>query len=1175
MAQKQLWNTNWRFSELPVGETSYQIPKKAEWNSVDIPHDWMIYQTHALYRDSIGWYKKEFTVEQINPEQQTLLRFDGVYMDTTVYVNGQEAGEWKYGYSTFEIDMTPFLVQGKNEVHVRVVYQFLNTRWYSGAGIYRNVWFINRNNTHIASDGIYVTPKKENDSRWTIEIDTEIEQTEAQEKTLTLKQSLFDFDKKLVVETQSQIVLPTAQTTLNQEEKNTSTVSQTLSVENPRLWDIAAGNLYELQTELWQGEVLLEAETQNIGFRTLTFLTDEGFFINGRHEKLNGVCEHHDFGCLGAAFNKAAMKRKFLMLRDMGVNAVRTSHNMPAPELIELADEMGFLILSEAFDMWERSKTTYDYGRFFNDWYERDVTSWIRRDRNHPSVIMWSIGNEIPDTLSEGRGEEITRNLFEAVRRSDPKQHAPVTIGSNFIKWENPQKGAALLDCVGYNYSEYLYEEHHKLHQDWVIYGSETASVLASRGIYHFPRSKAILSDTDEQCSALGNTITGWGAKSYEDCICDDRDAPFSLGQFLWTGFDYLGESTPYQTKNSYFGQIDTAGFPKDSFYIFQSAWTDYKEKPMVHLFPYWDFNEGQRIDVQACTNAPTVELFVNGISCGAKEIDHKNGRQLVALWQVPYTRGTIKAVAYDENGAVVAEEEHHSFLDAVELTIAADRSELLADGRDLAFITIEAKDKDGYPVENARNRVHVEVTGAGRLIGLDNGDSADFDEHKGKSRRLFGGKLLAVVATKQTAGEIRVIASSEGMKPIELILVAKETAKTEGIAATEENQDRILYGGGSQGTSLAKADKEIPIRKIELTCTEERHIISDASPVAVQAKIYPENATYRDLDWKVVTDTGIEVNFATLSVEGTTATLIPQGDGEFRLRCSSKNGGFADSVQSSLEFSIEGMGTAAFNPYQEICTGLCDERAERVAEGVEHGVNFLGSENGKADCYIGFLQMDFGSYGSDKITVSVFANTNDPVQMQLWEGKPGAEESILLSETPYHKAAEWMVFKEETFHLKKRLKGITSFYLATKDSYQLKSFWFEKTEKAYALLAITENDYLYGDAFTVKEEKDGTGAVEQIGNNVTIAFTEMEFGAAGANKIQLLSRSPLQTSTIQLRYKTEEETKIQAIEVPGSAEYTLQSFEIEPLTGTGTVEFIFMPGSNFDWKTVQFIKTC
>ena len=375
MAEKFLWNNGWSFVELPGGEDSYIYPALAEWKPVDIPHDWMITNTRDLYRDSVGWYKKEFTLEEMKGHYA--LRFDGVYMDVTLYVNGHEAFVWKYGYSMFEADITDYVQLGKNQVAVRVVYRSLNTRWYSGAGIFRNVWFKTKNNLHLVSDGIYVTEVKENDTTWRVETDTEIAAKCAQcagcsESMATLKQKLYDAGGALVAESVADFAIAA-----------TPVCSQAFTVENPKLWDIAQGNLYNLVTELWLNGRLLETEEQKIGFRTLEFNKDKGFFINDRNVKINGVCEHHDLGALGSAFNTAAMRRKLLKLREMGVNAVRTSHNMPAKELMELCDELGFLVDSEAFDMWESYKTEYDYGRYFNDWYEKDVASWVRRDRNH------------------------------------------------------------------------------------------------------------------------------------------------------------------------------------------------------------------------------------------------------------------------------------------------------------------------------------------------------------------------------------------------------------------------------------------------------------------------------------------------------------------------------------------------------------------------------------------------------------------------------------------------------------------------------------------------------------------------------------------------------------------------------------------------------------------------
>lgn len=1169
MASKLLWNDGWEFCELELDEQNCRMPEKASWRKVDIPHDWMIYDTHNLYRNSIGWYRKKMIVEKEEPEEEIVLRFDGVYMDSSVFVNGNPAGEWKYGYSAFEVEITPFLKKGENLICVRAVYREPNTRWYSGAGIYRNVWLKKRKKNHIASDGVYITPVKLKGNTWSVEIDTEVVLKEADKGELFfLKQYLTDLRGNLIAEGEKSI---------DSLKEGSAVISQSLApVINPTLWDIGKGNLYHITTQLLKGKEVLETEEQSIGFRTMEFSPEKGFLLNGRKVKVKGVCEHHDLGALGAAFYKEAARRKLKQLREMGVNAVRTSHNMPAAEFMELADEMGFLIVSEAFDMWEKPKTAYDYARFFNDWHEKDVASWIRRDRNHASLMMWSIGNEIQDTLVKERGLEITINLKNAVRRHDYKNHAPVTLGSNFMKWENPQECAKELDCVGYNYSEYLYEEHHKAHKDWIIYGSETASVLASRGIYHFPLDKPILTDEDEQCSALGNSITGWGAASYEACICDDRDAEFSLGQFIWTGFDYIGESTPYETKNSYYGQIDTAGFPKDSFYIFQSEWTDYREKPMVHVFPYWDFNEGQNIDVQVCSNAPEVELFVNGKSMGRHKIDHVHGRNQTGRWLVPYEKGEIAAAAYDLSGREIARKTRHSFSDAVQITASADKYEMCGNGQDLIFVEIGALDKQGYPVENANNRMQVEVRGAGRLIGLDNGDSADFDAFKGKSKRLFGGKLLAIIGSKKEAGEINVIITSPGCKECRLTLQAlpvtepEDVFGAEGVSAAEENKEYPVYGGGSKGRVLEKGCQEIPVRKAELYLKGSNVLTKEKPEAEIRVMLYPENASYRELEWKAVNDTGITVNFAeVISLEGG-ARVKALGDGKFRIKCCLRNGGSAVSVCSELEMSAEGIGKAYLNPYNEIPAGLCGFRTERAGEGIEHGVNFLGCENnseqGAYQCVIGFTDIDFGDFGTDEIVLPIFANTNDAITFQIWEGNPEKAGSELLADCFYHKAPEWMVFKEQSYKLRKRIKGNIPLYIATDCSFQLRGIYFTKQEKAYARLGAAQCDIIYGDAYEINQ-----GKVEKIGNNVSLVFKQMDFGKQGAGRIVLNCRSYQSLNPVQIRFASDISSSIQVVEAAFSHEYGEQVFEIEKLKGKGDLSFIFMPGSCFDFNWFQF----
>ena len=527
MKTEVLFNDGWEFTKQKLDTSLEDVcTNKDCFVPVGLPHDWLIEQTNDLYENSAGWYRKNFLWNKTDGELVSLC-FDGVYMDCQIYVNRRLAKEWKYGYSAFEVAMTPYLQNGNNEIIVCVRHQSPNSRWYSGAGIYRDVRLRSVWETHIPKNGIYVTAIKKQKDMWSLEIDTEVI---CKEET-TLVYTLFDeeecvvWDSREFLNSQRDIIVHTVKTL----------------VSNPQLWDICAPKRYCLKVGLWREEMLLQEEAVWFGFRETAFDANKGFSLNGRHVKLKGVCEHHDLGCLGAAYNRTAMHRKFVMLQKMGVNAVRLSHNMPAADLMDLADEMGMLIVSEAFDMWERTKTDYDYGRFFKNWYQKDVASWIRRDRNHPSVIMWSVGNEIYDTHVDEGGQQIARALLLEVRKHDPKNHAPVTIGSNYMPWENAQKCADIIETVGYNYAENYYNPHHKIHPDWVIYGSETSSTVQSRGVYHFPYRRSVLAEEDLQCSALGNSTTSWGANPPRAVLLRSATVIFHAVNFCGVGLTILG----------------------------------------------------------------------------------------------------------------------------------------------------------------------------------------------------------------------------------------------------------------------------------------------------------------------------------------------------------------------------------------------------------------------------------------------------------------------------------------------------------------------------------------------------------------------------------------------------------------------------------------------------------
>lgn len=1163
-----LFNDGWEFCKQEIGSSLEDFINKDElWQVVDVPHDWMIYDTKYFYESCEGWYRKSFDISGTSLYKQLKapdkagfkLRFEGIYMDSSIWVNNKLVGEWKYGYSTFEIDITDALKPGSNQIIVRVVLQQPNSRWYSGAGIYRNVWLKAVPELHFITDGMYISTVKSGDE-WLVSVDSGLTclYVQKQDKNDGNK-SVTEADTEIYKEGVCESLINDCiirHTILDSEGKDvavtegTSTL-QELKCVKPKLWSLDSPVLYTLKSELFYKGELVDEEYNKFGFRTIRFDPEEGFFLNDCHVKLHGVCQHHDLGALGAAVNRTALKRQLLLLKEMGVNAIRTAHNMCAVELIELADEMGILICNEAFDMWERSKTEYDYARFFNDWVDKDVASWVRRDRNHPCVILWSIGNEIYDTHAGERGLEVMRLLMKLVVEHDPKGNARVTFGSNYMPWENTQKCADIIKLVGYNYAEKYYEEHHRLHRDWMIYGSETGSVVQSRGIYHFPLSQEILSDDDEQCSSLGNSVTSWGARSIEKCITDDRDTVFSAGMFVWSGFDYIGEPTPYHTKNSYFGQLDTAGFKKDSFYIYQAEWTDYKQTPMVHVFPYWDFNEGQLIDVCVCSNAPKVELFVNGASQGVRYIDHRAGKELVAKWQLPYIKGELRALAYDEFDNIIAEDIQKSFTDAAKIILTPDKYVLVADGQDMIFVEISMEDKEGNPVHNANNRVYVNVTGAGRLLGLDNGDSTDYDSYKGTSRRLFSGKLLAMIGAKTTAGEIQLEVTSEGLPPVRLSLTAREGVIKEGIAAYEENV-RTEY------------NSEIPVRKLEIISKQGTELNENMPEAELELLVFPEDASYEDISWRVANASGVDSNIVRIEAEGRRARVKALGDGSFYVRASVKNGRRNANIISMLDFKVSGLGAACLNPYGFISGSLYSSCIGEAGSGNERGVATARDD----ETVVIYDNIDFGAYGSDTITIPIFELGGAPTAIQIWAGIPGIKDGELLADVIYHKKPIWNTYQEESYKLSKRLRGIKTLSFVLRTKVHIKGFYFNKPDKAYEQLSSLDYSSIYGDSYKLMED-----SIEDIGNNVTISFEDMDFNR-GISKLVICGRSPMDKNTIHIRFNGADGETKQLIEFEYSEDYIEREFELAEVSGLQTVSFIFLPGCDFDFKYFRFTKT-
>ena len=1153
----RLFNDNWQFSKQALDINTEEILSgELPWEPVAVPHDWLISNTENLYENSTGCYRKTFEINESNGKR-FYLRFDGVYMDTSVYINGEFAGEWKYGYTSFEFDITRLARTGTNTVIVICRYAAPNTRWYSGAGIFRDVWLIEKPGLHLVSDGIYAHCEKTG-NEWQLGIDTEVlfepaTVADTVPAAAVIRHKLYDHGGTEVAAHQSEISVRPSEGDDPIDSRTPAygkTVNhQHLSVHSPQIWDLEDPYLYLLQTELLVAGVVVDSSSRRIGFRETAFDPDKGFFLNGRHVKLHGACMHHDHGALGSAFNKTAQTRQFKSLKAMGVNSIRTSHNPPASGFMDLADETGMLIVSEIFDMWEEPKTKYDYARFFSECHEADVAAWVRRDRNRPSIIMWSIGNEIHDTHTS-RGLEITGMLRDLVLVHDPFRNGAITIGSNYIAWEPAQACSDQLDVSGYNYAEHLYEEHHRKYPHWVIYGSETASTLQSRGVYHFPASNRLLTHDDLQCSSLDNCTTNWGAKNTEQVIIDDRDAEFCAGQYIWTGWDYIGEPTPYTTKNSYFGQVDTAGFEKDAYYIYQSAWTDCKTAPMVHIAPYWDFNPGQLIDIRVYSNAPKIELFFNDVSMGAAEIDHARGQALSGRYQRAYEPGILKAVAYDEEGNIIAEHVRSSFSDAVKLVLSPDKHECAVDGEDLIYLTVSAVDADGHPVENARNRVAISVEGAGRLVGLDNGDSTDYDQYKGTNRRLFNGKLAAIIAAGDSIGEIRVIASSPGLPDEKLTLKAVGGPLPAGAVSHRPN----LTSG---------ENNENCVRKIELNVDGSAQLTPDQPEVTVTAKVYPADATWTELDWKALQLSGVECHYIKIRAENNKAVIKAVGDGEFRLRCSSTNGRPQPEVISELEFSAEGFGSAVLDPYEGIAGS---QYAHADGNGIK--LSFLGGVfipgNGMR---VSYDNIDFGGFGSKEVTLPIFSFL--PVTpLELWEGVPGDGELLLSVE--YTSEFRYNTYQPRTFSLKKRIKGVRtiSFVSRCDDRISLKELRFAREEKAFAQIDALEYSRISGDSYILEE-----AAITGIGNNVAVEFEDMDFGDAGFAGLTICGRSHAAQNSIHVRFQNEEHDIVRMVEFSHSREYAERTFSPESVSGKYKVTFMFMPGSNFDMKWFRFLK--
>ena len=1141
-SQKVLFNYFWKFLKQPITTTLPEVlPKLSQFHDVTLPHDWLIYQSDNLYETSSGWYWKSFDIKKTKKTVYSIL-FEGVYMDCSVYVNGHFLGDWKNGYTQFEFDMTSLLQDGKNTIIVHVRHNHPNSRWYSGAGIFRNVWIKKRHLNHFITDGSYVhiSPSSHD---WTVDVNVEINL----EKTGILRCAIYD-NTHIVCES-----IKPAKSGVNH---------QTLSVTDPKVWSTDSPYLYRLETSLIINGITYDFATQSIGFKTIIADPNTGLWLNGNPMKIHGVCEHHDLGCLGSAFNRTVMKNRMLTLKEMGVNAIRTGHSIPAPEFMDLADELGLLICSDAFDIWHHPKNPYDYARFFDEWVEKDIASWVRRDRNHVSLLMWSIGNEIYDTHVDESSLEVTKKLIHLVKVHDPKQNGLITIASNFMMGKQAQACADALKIVGYNYLEHLYESHHHDHPDWMIFGSETGSIVQSRGIYHFPLETMNLFDDDRQCSSLGNSVTSWGAKSIVECIQGDEAKPYSLGQFIWTGFDYIGEPTPYDTKNSYFGQIDTAGFKKDSFYVYQSAWVDSAKTPMIHLFPYWQFNEGEIIDVLVATNASHFKLFLNDSLIDEKNVNTSMTNHFLSNWKIPYHKGVLKAKAYNKEGNCIAECVRSSFSDPVKIIVNYDRSTINADGKDVIRLSIHTVDNANNIVEDCRLPITIQVSSPGVLLGTDNGDSTDFTSYQASTKRLFSGKLSAFIGSTLKVGTFQVKIDAPNLDSKVLIFQSLPTD------LSSEGKEASLMDNWVRASESRKAKVEldtfIPINRIELTKNNPSRLTKDHPKTFISAKIYPRNATPQSLFWKVVNERGVETSIADIDIQNNGCIVESKSDGLFYLRCYAMNKKSHPDVVSQIKFECTDIGLSSHKPFSIVEAGLFDAKHGEIGSGNEYGI----STDNRSESSVEYHRVDFGNEQSDDIMLSVFAFDSQPQIIDLYAKDSSKKTYQLIDQLVYDLPTIWNVYQTKTFRLRQSLQGLLDIRFVFHVRNHFKGFQFINQKQTNRIIPVKNCTTHTGIEF--QEEPWG---FSKIGNNVVFSFEHVEI-IERTCKIAICGRSLTKKTSIRIQVTySNQTTEMHQIDFPINLDFSTETYLFDIAKDSVKIDFIFLPGSQFDFQWFELIS--